>query len=85
MDARAWVGINLGRSVLSPGTYNIWVPSANRIVVTSDVNFDELLSPWIDSSKSNEAIAQRSDGDSFQPPGLPPLGSEAADAALPAA
>eukprot|EP00965_Chrysotila_dentata_P140751 4652953-Pleurochrysis_carterae.AAC.1 len=42
MDARAWVGVNLGRSVLSPGAYNIWVSSANRIVVTSDVYFDEL-------------------------------------------
>eukprot|EP00965_Chrysotila_dentata_P191365 6174475-Pleurochrysis_carterae.AAC.3 len=32
MDARAWLGIKLGRSVRSPGAYNIWVPSANRVV-----------------------------------------------------
>eukprot|EP00965_Chrysotila_dentata_P110890 3664782-Pleurochrysis_carterae.AAC.1 len=24
MDPRAWVGMNLGRSVRSPGAYNIW-------------------------------------------------------------
>eukprot|EP00965_Chrysotila_dentata_P183468 6058552-Pleurochrysis_carterae.AAC.1 len=31
MDSRAWVGVNLGRSWLSPGAYNIWVPSINKI------------------------------------------------------
>eukprot|EP00965_Chrysotila_dentata_P096340 3183925-Pleurochrysis_carterae.AAC.2 len=45
MDARAWVGINLGRRVRSPGAYNIWVPNANRIVITSDVYLDELPFP----------------------------------------
>eukprot|EP00965_Chrysotila_dentata_P005756 189933-Pleurochrysis_carterae.AAC.1 len=85
MDARAWVGINLGRSVRSPGAYNIWVPNANRIVTTSDAYFDELLFPWLEPPKAAEAVAQPCDGDSSQPPGLPPLGAEAADAALPAA
>eukprot|EP00965_Chrysotila_dentata_P082785 2731294-Pleurochrysis_carterae.AAC.1 len=41
MDSRAWVGVNLGRSVRSPGAYHIWVPSSNRIVVASDVYFNE--------------------------------------------
>eukprot|EP00965_Chrysotila_dentata_P077819 2567213-Pleurochrysis_carterae.AAC.1 len=68
MDARAWVGVNLGRSVRSPGAYNIWVPSANCTVITSDVYFDKLLFPGLDSSKSTEAIAQRCDGDQAQPP-----------------
>eukprot|EP00965_Chrysotila_dentata_P113352 3746095-Pleurochrysis_carterae.AAC.4 len=70
LDARAWLGINLGRSVRSPGAYNVWVPNANRSVVTSDVYFDELLFPWLDASKSVEAIAQPCDGDPSQPPGL---------------
>eukprot|EP00965_Chrysotila_dentata_P190360 6173840-Pleurochrysis_carterae.AAC.2 len=82
MDARAWVGINLGRSVRSPRAYNIWVPSANRTFFTSDVYFDELLFPWLDISKSTEAIAQRCDGDHAQPPGLPQPGAEASDAAF---
>eukprot|EP00965_Chrysotila_dentata_P000785 24904-Pleurochrysis_carterae.AAC.1 len=75
MDARAWVGINLVRSVRSLGAYTIWVPSANRTVITSDVYFDELLFPWLYASKSTEAIAQRCDSDRSQPPGLPPLGA----------
>eukprot|EP00965_Chrysotila_dentata_P020814 688992-Pleurochrysis_carterae.AAC.1 len=41
MDSRAWVGMNLGRSVRSPGAYNVWVPTSHRIVVASDVYFDE--------------------------------------------
>eukprot|EP00965_Chrysotila_dentata_P038678 1284519-Pleurochrysis_carterae.AAC.1 len=41
MEPRAWVGMNLGRSVRSPGAYNVWVPSSGRIVVSSDVYFDE--------------------------------------------
>eukprot|EP00965_Chrysotila_dentata_P116830 3861440-Pleurochrysis_carterae.AAC.1 len=36
-DLRAWVGMNLGRSWLSPGAYNVWVPSASKVVtITSD-------------------------------------------------
>eukprot|EP00965_Chrysotila_dentata_P115873 3830290-Pleurochrysis_carterae.AAC.2 len=33
---RAWVGINLGRSLLSSGAYHIWVPEVPRVVTTSD-------------------------------------------------
>eukprot|EP00965_Chrysotila_dentata_P053334 1769791-Pleurochrysis_carterae.AAC.1 len=61
MVARAWVGVNLGRSVRSPGAYNIWVPSASRIVTTSDVYFDELLFPWLEPPKATEAVAQPCD------------------------
>eukprot|EP00965_Chrysotila_dentata_P183919 6072422-Pleurochrysis_carterae.AAC.1 len=67
---------------LARNTYNVWVPSANRIVITSDVYFDELLSPWLDVSKPTEAIAQRCDGDITQPPGLPLLSPESSDATL---
>eukprot|EP00965_Chrysotila_dentata_P121954 4031003-Pleurochrysis_carterae.AAC.2 len=63
MDARAWLVVNLGRSVRSPGADNVWVPNANRIVVTSDVYFEEQLFPWLDASKSVETIAQPCDGD----------------------
>eukprot|EP00965_Chrysotila_dentata_P018292 609118-Pleurochrysis_carterae.AAC.1 len=84
MDARAWLGISLGRSVRSPGAFNVWVPNANRIVVVSDVYFDELLFPWLDASMSVETIAQSCDGDLSQPPGLPPLRAETSDVALPA-
>eukprot|EP00965_Chrysotila_dentata_P071667 2367814-Pleurochrysis_carterae.AAC.1 len=36
MEPRAWVGINLGRSLTSPGAYNIYVPSVPRVVLTSE-------------------------------------------------
>eukprot|EP00965_Chrysotila_dentata_P090018 2970887-Pleurochrysis_carterae.AAC.1 len=42
MEPRAcWVGVNLRRSLLSPGSYHVWVPSVPRVVTTSDVYFDE--------------------------------------------
>eukprot|EP00965_Chrysotila_dentata_P219273 6191032-Pleurochrysis_carterae.AAC.2 len=84
MEPRAWVGMNLGRSVRSPGAYNVWVPSSGRIVVSSDVYFDETLYPWRDASRESRTLAQRADGDSQQPPGLPPVSDVATDAALPA-
>eukprot|EP00965_Chrysotila_dentata_P185086 6110745-Pleurochrysis_carterae.AAC.1 len=72
MDPRAWVGMNLGRSWLSPGAYNVWVPSANKIVTTSDVYFNELSFPWRPNSDAVPSLAQPSDADSTQPPGLLP-------------
>eukprot|EP00965_Chrysotila_dentata_P189144 6173167-Pleurochrysis_carterae.AAC.4 len=84
MEPRAWVGLNLGRSMRSPSSHNVWVPSSGRIVVSSDVYFDETLYPWRNASRESRALAQRADGDSQQPPGLPPLSDIAADAALPA-
>eukprot|EP00965_Chrysotila_dentata_P131055 4332371-Pleurochrysis_carterae.AAC.1 len=44
MDSRAWVGINLGQSSLSPGAFNILVPGY-RVVTTSDAYFDEAVFP----------------------------------------
>eukprot|EP00965_Chrysotila_dentata_P185092 6110880-Pleurochrysis_carterae.AAC.1 len=40
MDSLAWVGVNLGRNSRSPGAFNVFVPGL-RVVVTSDVYFDE--------------------------------------------
>eukprot|EP00965_Chrysotila_dentata_P124229 4106615-Pleurochrysis_carterae.AAC.1 len=41
IEPRAWVGINLGRSLSTPGAYSVYVPSVPRIVLTSEVYFDE--------------------------------------------
>eukprot|EP00966_Prymnesium_polylepis_P085888 1987814-Prymnesium_polylepis.1 len=30
LDARAWVGINLGRSALTPGAYEVYIPSLKK-------------------------------------------------------
>eukprot|EP00965_Chrysotila_dentata_P251647 6210177-Pleurochrysis_carterae.AAC.2 len=61
MDPRAWVGINLGRSVRSPGAYHVWVPTINRIVVTSGVYFDEQSFPWLPTNSSHSGMAHRAD------------------------
>eukprot|EP00966_Prymnesium_polylepis_P321414 7377738-Prymnesium_polylepis.1 len=45
LDARAWVGINLGRSARAPGAYEIYIPSMKRIHTTAEVYFDETLFP----------------------------------------
>eukprot|EP00965_Chrysotila_dentata_P135903 4492862-Pleurochrysis_carterae.AAC.1 len=70
MDTRAWVGVNLGRSWLSPGAYDVWVPSASKVVTTSDVYFNESLFPWRPASATASGLAQPTDGDAAQPPGL---------------
>jgi hypothetical protein len=46
MDSKAWEGINLGCSKISPGGYDIWVPKLQRVVNTSDTHFAECLFPW---------------------------------------
>eukprot|EP00965_Chrysotila_dentata_P126184 4170771-Pleurochrysis_carterae.AAC.1 len=84
MDSRTWVGLNLGRSVRSPGAYNIWVPTSYCIVVASDVYFDERLFPWLSLSNSAASLAGHADADAEQPPGLPPPSHAASDPALPA-
>lgn len=45
-EARAWAGVNLGRSSTIPGAYNIWLPSRGKLIQTSEVYFDESLYPW---------------------------------------
>ena len=38
--------VNLGRSREQPGAYRLWVPSDNKVIVTSDVVFFERYFPW---------------------------------------
>ena len=76
IDPRAWVGINLGRSARSPGAYKIFVPSAGRIVVTSDAYFMEGFFPMRPKGEQHDELAAPPtvpDGDdaAAQPPGPP--------------
>eukprot|EP00965_Chrysotila_dentata_P134748 4457083-Pleurochrysis_carterae.AAC.1 len=82
MEPRAWSGINLGRSIRSPGAYNVWIPTINRIVVTSDVYFDERSFPWSPSNPSHAEMAQRAEDDGSQPPGVAAPSSVSTDAAF---
>eukprot|EP00965_Chrysotila_dentata_P071209 2352835-Pleurochrysis_carterae.AAC.1 len=84
MDPRAWTGLNLGRSVRSPGAYNVWVPSAGRVVVASDVYFNEQSFSWLPPGPPDSAYAQPSQDDGSQPPGVTKPSPSASDAALPA-
>ena len=43
---RAYAGINLGRSKLSPGSYLSWLPKAGKVVSSSEVYFKEWDFPW---------------------------------------
>eukprot|EP00965_Chrysotila_dentata_P168881 5576620-Pleurochrysis_carterae.AAC.1 len=72
MEPRAWVGVNLGRNASSPGAFNVFVPGL-RIVVTSDVYFDETSFPWSTKLPSNISAAGVPPQAAFpsQPPGLP--------------
>eukprot|EP00965_Chrysotila_dentata_P026356 873201-Pleurochrysis_carterae.AAC.1 len=74
MEPRAWVGINLGRSLLSPGAYHVWVPSVPRVVTTSDVYFDEGSYPWLPQlhHAATSPASPVTDSGADQPPGLPP-------------
>jgi hypothetical protein len=45
-EARAWAGVNLGRSSRSPGAYKVWLPNQGKLVITSEVFFDEMQMPW---------------------------------------
>ena len=45
-ESRAWAGICLGRSCTISGAYNIWLPSLQKLIQTSEVYFDESLYPW---------------------------------------
>eukprot|EP00965_Chrysotila_dentata_P176455 5826471-Pleurochrysis_carterae.AAC.1 len=72
MDPRAWVGVNLGLSAQSPGAYNIFVPGL-RVVVTSEVYFDETCFPWSNSPATPVSAAGVPPQPAMpsQPPGLP--------------
>eukprot|EP00965_Chrysotila_dentata_P025911 859813-Pleurochrysis_carterae.AAC.1 len=71
IEPRAWVGINLGRSLSTPGAYSIYVPSIPRIVLTSEV-YDENVFPWKPSPAPNSPVAVAAvDTGQDQPPGIP--------------
>ena len=73
IDAHAWVGVNVGRSTLSPGSYLVWVPSIGRVVSSSEVYFTERFFPLRPAGEQfigpdlPSGIPPRS-----QPPGVPP-------------
>eukprot|EP00965_Chrysotila_dentata_P051857 1721383-Pleurochrysis_carterae.AAC.1 len=74
-ETRAWVGINLGRSLTSPGAYHVWLPSVPRVVVTSEVDFDEGSYPWkntkTDTTPAASVASPPQDSGADQPAGLP--------------
>eukprot|EP00965_Chrysotila_dentata_P073022 2413533-Pleurochrysis_carterae.AAC.1 len=73
MEPRAWAGINLGRSLSSPGAYSVYVPSVPRVVLTSEVYFDENTYPWkpASSAPASPVVAVPADAGADQTPGLP--------------
>ena len=87
LDSRAWEGINLGCSELSPAGYDIWVPPMQRVVSTSDVYVAECMFPWrpkgdnivgdIPGLPTNSAIGDGIDATAAQPPGVPAAAASA--------
>ena len=80
ISPHAWVGINLGRSSLSPGSFLTWLPRTGRVVNSSEVYFQEELFPWrpkgdqvVGPSSPVSASDEDDDAVSSQPPGVPPL------------
>ena len=76
IDPRAWVGVNIGRSARSPGAYKIYVPSARRIVVTSEAYFMESFYPLRPRGEQHDDIGDQptvpdTASDAQQPPGPP--------------
>eukprot|EP00965_Chrysotila_dentata_P015089 499121-Pleurochrysis_carterae.AAC.1 len=73
IEPRAWVGTNLGRSLTSPDAYNVYVPSVPRVVLTSEVYFDESTFPWKPTTpaQATPVTTVSVDAGSDQPPGLP--------------
>ena len=81
IDPRAWVGIHLGRSSLSPGGYEILVPSIGRVVNTTDAYFMESVFPLRPKGERLDDIAPTPTSpplDTSQPPGVPDMNVDAA-------
>ena len=70
IEPRGWSGINLGKSSVIPGAYNIWLPVEGKIIQTSEVYFDESLFPW--RPKGDQRIGEPS------PVAAPPEGPASA-------
>ena len=80
LDPRAWVGVNLGRSLSTPGAYRVYIPETGRVLLTSEVYFWENYFPLrprserFDEEAPGAPVAAHDDG--AQPPGVPtPAGS----------
>eukprot|EP00965_Chrysotila_dentata_P222491 6193004-Pleurochrysis_carterae.AAC.4 len=76
IEPRAWVGMNLGRSLTFPGAYHVWVPSVPRVVrITLEVYFDEGMYPRknaaTDAPTTTSIATPSHDLGADQPPGLP--------------
>ena len=85
IDMKAWDGINLGRSIKSPGGYDVWVPSLQRVVCTSDVYFAESWFPWRpngDRLVGDLPGAPPPSTGADQPPGIPSAGAALPTVAL---
>ena len=95
-ESRAWAGICLGRSCTISGAYNIWLPSLQKLIQTSEVYFDESLYPWRPSGDqriglptptaappTDEHDITAGGGSLPQPPQAPSAKSPATDASLP--
>ena len=82
IPTRAWRGVNLGRSVLSPGAYLVWVKSTGRVHVTSDVYFAERRFPLRPKGSRHVGpdLPTPPPPDASQPPGVPLLAAAAAPA-----
>ena len=89
IPTRAWRGINYGRSVSTPGAYNVFVKSTGRVHVTSDVYFTERYFPLRPKGTRHagpEQPTRPADHGTRQPPGVPaPVPPPAASPPLPEA
>jgi hypothetical protein len=76
LDPRSYVGINLGRCPSSPGAYRTWVPNEGKLVVSSEIYFDEAHFPWrSDSDPGRLSVPQPAPHDDrIQRPGIPAAG-----------
>jgi hypothetical protein len=70
-EARSWRGINLGVNNSMPGGYTIWVPSRGTFHNTSELYFDESMTPW----QVRKAATLSTVAPLVHPPRLPALSS----------
>ena len=95
-ESRAWAGICLGRSTTVSGAYNIWLPSLQKLIQTSEVYFDESLYPWrapgdqriglptpTAAPPTDDCDITAGGGSLAPPPAAPAPGKPGADASLP--
>ena len=59
IDPRSWVGVNLGRSLSTPGAYRIYVPDTGRVLLTSEVYFWENFFPLVCARATRDMMRTR--------------------------